>query len=225
LRVRRHFKGAEFQQAEAAAGAVGRIELVDAELGAMGVAGKIDQQITQQPVHQPRCQRFLAGTLFERHLLKRDVQLVEIVVARFIHARRLAGGADELAGEQIRQCGMVLPVGNEAAQQIGPPQHGTVCGCGATQCDVVAAAGAGVAPVEHEFFGGEAGQPRGFVERRGIGGERVPVRRGVDIDFNHPRIGRDVEHVDARIGYRAVALDAHAEREAFGHAFDDRNQV
>ena len=37
-RVRRHLKGAHLQQPEAAGRAVGRIELVDAELGAVRVA-------------------------------------------------------------------------------------------------------------------------------------------------------------------------------------------
>jgi hypothetical protein len=40
-----------------------------------------------------------------------DFEFVEIVVARFVDARRLAGGADELPGEQgmcllvVRACG------------------------------------------------------------------------------------------------------------------------
>ena len=58
-RMRRHLEGAHLEQAEAAGRAVGRIELVDAELGAMGVAGDVDEQIAQQPVDQPR--RRLAG--------------------------------------------------------------------------------------------------------------------------------------------------------------------
>ena len=53
LRMRRHFKPAEFDQTEAAAGRVGRIELVDAELSAMGVAGQIDQQMAKDAIHMP----------------------------------------------------------------------------------------------------------------------------------------------------------------------------
>ena len=53
-RVRRHLEGAHLEQAEAAGRAVGRIELVDAELGAVRVAGRIDQQIAEQAVDQPR---------------------------------------------------------------------------------------------------------------------------------------------------------------------------
>jgi hypothetical protein len=36
-------------------------------------------------------------------------QLVELFVAAFVDARRLAGGADEHAGEQVGQAGVVLP--------------------------------------------------------------------------------------------------------------------
>ena len=38
----------------AAAVAVGRIQLVDAELGAMRVAGHVDQQVAEHAIHQPR---------------------------------------------------------------------------------------------------------------------------------------------------------------------------
>ena len=72
----------------------------------MGVAGEIDQQVAQQAVDQSWRERFLAGLLALRHLLERGFEFVEIVVAR-----RLAGGADELPGEQgmcrlvVRACG------------------------------------------------------------------------------------------------------------------------
>jgi hypothetical protein len=52
-RVRRHLEGAQLEQAEAAGRAVRRIQLVDAELGAVGVAGDVDQQVAQHAVDQP----------------------------------------------------------------------------------------------------------------------------------------------------------------------------
>ena len=52
-RVRRHLEGAQLEQAEAAGGAVGRVQLVDAELGAVRVAGDVDQQVAEQAVDQP----------------------------------------------------------------------------------------------------------------------------------------------------------------------------
>ncbi len=51
--VRRHLEGAQLDQAEAPGGAVGGVELVDAELGAMRVAGHVDEQIAQQAIDQP----------------------------------------------------------------------------------------------------------------------------------------------------------------------------
>jgi hypothetical protein len=52
--VGRHLEGAHLEQAEAAGGAVRRVQLVDAELGAVGVAGDVDQQVAQQAVDEPR---------------------------------------------------------------------------------------------------------------------------------------------------------------------------
>ena len=46
-RMRRHLEGAQLEQATATAGAVGREHLVDAELGAVGVAGGVDQQVAR----------------------------------------------------------------------------------------------------------------------------------------------------------------------------------
>jgi hypothetical protein len=70
------------------------------------------------------CRRLLAGFEALRHLLEGDFQFVEAFVARLVDARRLAGGADEHAGEQVGQRRVVLPVGDQAAQQVGPAQAG-----------------------------------------------------------------------------------------------------
>ena len=58
-----------------------------------------------------------------RHVRERDLELVEAVVARLVDARRLAGRADEQAGEQVGQRRMALPVEHEALQQVGPAQE------------------------------------------------------------------------------------------------------
>ena len=52
-RVRRHLEGAELDEAEPAHGPFRRVELVDADLGAVGVAGGVDQQVAEQAVDQP----------------------------------------------------------------------------------------------------------------------------------------------------------------------------
>jgi len=51
--VRRHFEGAHLDQAEPAAAGIGRVELVDAELGPMGVAAGVDEQVAEEAIHQP----------------------------------------------------------------------------------------------------------------------------------------------------------------------------
>ena len=48
---------------------------------------------------------------------------------------------------------MIVPVRDQAAQQIGPAQERRVVGGRAAEHEVIAAAGAGVAAVEHEFLG------------------------------------------------------------------------
>ena len=48
---------AELDQPEPAGRAVGRVELVDADFGAMRAAGDVDEQIAEDPVDQPRRDR------------------------------------------------------------------------------------------------------------------------------------------------------------------------
>ena len=94
-RVGRHFETAEFHKAKATGGPVRRKQLVDADFRAVGIARHIRQKIAEQPVDQPRQRRhaFSGG----RHLRKRDLQLVETVVAGLVDTRRLARRADEEA--------------------------------------------------------------------------------------------------------------------------------
>ena len=91
--MRRHLEGAELEQAQASGRRVGRIQLVDRELGAVRVAGQVGQQVAQQPVDEPRQRFVLAELVLARELLERDLELVEAVVARLVDARRLAGRA------------------------------------------------------------------------------------------------------------------------------------
>jgi hypothetical protein len=48
---------------------------------------------------------------------------------------------------------MVVPVRDHAGEQIGPAQERRIARRRAAEHEVVAAAGAGVAPVEHELLG------------------------------------------------------------------------
>ncbi|MCY1432160.1 hypothetical protein D9M71_481500 [compost metagenome] len=46
-RMGRHLEGAQFQQPQAPGRTIRGVQLVDAELGAVGIAGDVDQQVTQ----------------------------------------------------------------------------------------------------------------------------------------------------------------------------------
>ena len=53
-RVRRHLERAELDQPQPAGRRVGRVQLVDAELGAVRVARDVDQQMAEHAIDQPR---------------------------------------------------------------------------------------------------------------------------------------------------------------------------
>ncbi len=120
-RVRRHLEGAQLDQPQAPARAVGAVELVDADLGAVGVAGDVDQQVAEDPIDQPGRREPL-----RRDLRERELQLVDAVLAGLVDARRLAGRAHEHPREQVRQRRVVDEVADQAAQQIGAAQERAV---------------------------------------------------------------------------------------------------
>ena len=123
-RVRRHLEPAELDQPEPPGRAVRRIELVDADLGAVGVAGHVGQNVAHEAVEQPRPR---GGSLSgPRDLGERDLQFVEAVVPRLVDARRLAGRADEQAGEEVGEARTPQPIGDEAFQEVRAPEERAV---------------------------------------------------------------------------------------------------
>ena len=170
----------------------------------MGVAGDVDEQIAKEPVDEPQRRRFAR----RRRLRKRDLQFVELIVARFVEARRLAGRAQEQPGKQIRKRRVALPIEDQARQQIGPAQKRRIGRRGAAEHDMVAAAGAGVAPVGHELVRAEPRLARVFVERGRRLHRLAPGRGGMDVDFDDAGVGRHLDAIDARVERRRIALDA-----------------
>ena len=83
---------------------------------------------------------------------------------------------------------MALPVEHQALQQIGPAQERAVGGGCAAEHDVVAAAGAGVAAVDHELVGAEPRLPRFLVDAARDVDRFAPVTRR---DGCSPRSRRD----------------------------------
>ena len=123
LEMRWHLEATQFQQAEPAAWGVGAVQLVDAELGAVGVAGDVGKQMPQCAIGHPRLRG--SGTAGQAgDLGERDLEFVERIGPPLVDPRRLRRGADEAACEQIGQRRMTLPVGQHRDQQIGPSQQG-----------------------------------------------------------------------------------------------------
>ena len=204
--VRRHLEPAQLQQPESSAQRVGTVELVDAELGPVGVAGDVGQQVAQRPVDRPGP---VLGVGQPVDLGERDLQLVQGLGTSLVHPRRLAGRADEPAGEQVRQRRMVLPVGQQADQQIGPAEQWRLHRLRATQGEMVAAAGSAVPSVDGEGLGAEPMLAGDRVQAVGQLRQLGPGRRRVHVDLDHPRIGSDHQGLDPRVRWRRVALEDH----------------
>ena len=71
---------------------------------------------------------------------------------------------------------------------------------------MVAAAGAGMAAVEHELLGAEPALARLLVERGDVVDQFRPARRRMDVDLDDAGIGRHAEHPQARIARRPVTF-------------------
>ncbi len=132
-RVRRHLERSQLHEALATAARFRRVELVDAELGPVGVARQIDEQMSEHAIHEPWRRIPAPGDLRER-----DLQLVQRIVPRL---HRLAD-ADWSGRKRARRTGTTATdgcassradcVGDPAAAGKGcPPASGrrVRCGC------------------------------------------------------------------------------------------------
>ena len=240
-RVRRHLEAAHLQQPQPPPLGAGREELVDAELGAVGIARDVGQQVPQQPVHQPGAGALLGVELLGQrlgdvarlvlhgddvvHLGEGDLQLVERLGPPFVHPWRLAGGADETAAEEVAEGRVVLPVSDQRAQQVGAAQQRRVGRGGAAEGEVVAAAGAGVAAVEVELLGGEADLAGVLVEGLGLLDELAPAPGGGDVDLDDAGVGGDRHAAHPRVAGQRVALEHHRQPHLGGAGLDRGEQL
>ena len=94
---------------------------------------------------------------------------------------------------------MVVPVRHQTAQQIRTAEERRIAGRRATENKVIATAGAGMATIDHEFFGRQACVMGRIVKVRRLLDQLIPAMRRMDIHLDHTRIGRDGEFVQARI--------------------------
>ena len=120
---------------------------------------------------------------------------------------------------------MVLPVQHQARQQVRPAQHRAVRGARRAQRHVVAAAGAGVAAVEHELLGPQPGLARVLVQRLGVVHQLAPRRRGMDVDLDDAGVRRHLQLAKARVGRRLVALQHHRDAQLRGGLLHRGQQV
>ena len=221
LGVRRHLERAKFHQTQASGGTVGRVEFVDADLRAVRAAGDVDEQVAEDAVDEPGGNARRAA---RRHLGERDLELVERIEPRFVDARCLARRPDEQSREQIRKRGMVLPEADDALEQIGPAQKWAVGRRRRADDDVIAAAGSGVLAVELKFLRAQPRLTGLFVERRRDRDGLAPAARRLNVHLDDARIGRHLDHVDARVERRRIAFDVNRRPEIRGRAFDRTQQ-
>ncbi len=144
---------------------------------------------------------------------ERDLHLVDGLGPALVEARRLAGRADEPAGEEVGQRGVPLPVRHQAGEQVRPAQQRGVDRLPAAQGEVVAAAGAGVRAVEVELLGGQPLGPGRRVQRRGQVALLGPALGRLHVDLDDTGVRGDHELGEPRVGRRAVALEHHRDGE------------
>ncbi len=159
------------------------------------------------------------------HLGEGDLELVERLVPALVDPRRLARRPDEAAGEDVGQRRVVLPVRDEAAEQVGAPQQRGVGGRGPAEGEVVATAGAGVGAVEVELLGRQARLPRVLVERLGQLDELGPGRGRLDVDLDDARVRRDRQGANAGVPGERVALEDHGVARLGRGLLDDAEEL
>ena len=120
---------------------------------------------------------------------------------------------------------MVVPVQQQAGQQLGLAQEGRVRRGSAAHHKVVATPGAGVAAIGHELLGRQARLPRGLVQKLGVLHQLLPVAGGVDVHLDHAGVGRHGQHFQARIAWWRVAFEHDLYAQFFGCSLDGGQQV
>ncbi len=119
---------------------------------------------------------------------------------------------------------MVVPIAEQALEQVRAAQQRRVDRARAADGDVIAAAGADMAAVEHELLGDEAGGARRVIDRGGSLRQLLPRGGRVDVDLDHAGIGGDREMLQPRIERRRIAFDHHRLGAIGGGILDRRGE-
>ena len=120
---------------------------------------------------------------------------------------------------------MIVPVAEQASQQVGTPQERAVFRSRAAHHHVVAAAGSGVLSIQHEFLRAQAALAREIVERGSVCRKLIPRFRRMNVDFDDAGIGRHFQNSDPDIVGRSVAFEQHRHFKVCGGIFDGGHQV
>src|SRR5439155_13928227 len=113
--------------------------------------------------------------------------------------RVLRGRADEESREQIGERRVVLPVAQEAADQIRTPEQRTVERVRGPDHDVVPPAGADGPAVDQELLGREPRQPGLLVDRDRVLAQLSPRVRRMDVHLDYAWIRRDLDAIQLRV--------------------------
>src|SRR5260370_21824354 len=85
-----------------------------------------------------------------------------------------------------------------ALNQMRPRQQRRISGRGSAPGHLVAAAGAGMAAVDHELLSAEPGRARFLVDDLGLADHLAQAPRGMDIDLDDAGTGSNAEMEQAR---------------------------
>ncbi len=118
-----------------------------------------------------------------------------------------------------------MPVQQQAGQHFRLAQKRAVRWRRTAHHKVVAAAGAGVAPVFHELFGRQTGLKRGVVQELRVFDKVVPVRHRMNVDLNHTRIGGNLQQLEARVSRGWVAFEHQCDTQLLRRGLNRAQQI
>src|SRR5262245_43668965 len=101
---------------------------------------------------------------------------------------------------------MVVPVREQAAQQVWPAQKGRVRGRGTPEHEVIAATRSGMATIDHELLGNQAALMGSVVQMKRAIGKLFPRFRRMNIYLDDTWVRRHAEMIEAWIFRRFVAF-------------------
>ena len=222
-RMRRHLEGAQLDDALPSVRRAPVEELVDADLRPVRVAGDVHQEVTEELVGAPgRWRR--ARLVAVEGAGERDLHLVERVVPGLVEARRLRGGSDEEAAEQIRERRMVLDEGEQAREQGRVAHERALQRLGPADGDVVAAAASCLPSVEQVLLRREPDLEGSFedgLHQRRVLGEAAHRRQ---VHLENAGVGSNRQLDEAGVARRRIAFQQHRGRGPGAGLVDDGDQ-